>query len=458
MAAQSCDIGMYVHIILCVDCMLILLYCCIADSSYQHVSFVYMNIIGESSVFCIASVAAYFFCTILICFRSPQKRVLDENWGKDVRVQAGSTVTQHTGRDIECNNPIEDEEMAVQQQQQLQQQQAVSQAVSDNNNVLGIEKRELSTTNANSQQKTTKKNDINNNSTPQVIEHTQHTRATSDMTWSTGPLNEQSPYTGTDRSSRNNLGVLSPMLPKEEKLSEISEDSEDSSDLDWNTHGHPIIVTINDSGQGVSRDNEGELLPLSYSDGSTTQTLSSKSPILTRGSNGNLLPPRPNRKSAINQPNKSSNNIRSDYDAGSVHSKISKISFANTQTSDVSVLGMQSYTGAPSVVAIPKRNRHTFSGISPGSTSSSGSKRLRYAKNKSNSSREAREDNNEPHSITPGSISSNRFDTKREMVDYLPRLDEMSSSRSLEDHGDLINQCVRDLEKSFVDDNGFRTL
>ena len=373
--------------------------------------------------------------------------MLDENWGKDVRVQAGSTVTQHTGRDIECNNPIEDEEMV---QQNLQQQ-----TVSDDNNVLGIEERELAT-NTNPQQKTAKKNGINNNTTPQVNEHSQHTRATSDMTWSTGSPNEQPPYTATNRCFRNNLSVLSPILPKDEKLSEISEDSEDSSDLDWTTHGHPIIVTINDSGQGVSRDNRGELLPLSYSDGSTTQTLSSKSPVLTRGSNINKLPPRSNRKSAVNQPHKSS---RSDYDAGSVHSKISKISFANTQTSDVSVLGMSSYTGAPSVVAIPRRNRHTLSGIlSPGSTSST-SKRLRYAKNKSNGSREAREDNNEPHSITPGSVSSNRFDAaKREMVDYLPRLDEMSSSRSLEDHGDLINQCVRDLEKSFVDDNGFRTL
>eukprot|EP00571_Detonula_confervacea_P009207 CAMPEP_0172319392 /NCGR_PEP_ID=MMETSP1058-20130122/37514_1 /TAXON_ID=83371 /ORGANISM="Detonula confervacea, Strain CCMP 353" /LENGTH=457 /DNA_ID=CAMNT_0013034419 /DNA_START=408 /DNA_END=1781 /DNA_ORIENTATION=- len=380
--------------------------------------------IGESSVFGIASVAAYFFCTILICFRSPQKRILDENFGKRM-CEPGSTVTGHTGTDIIYNDPERGEETV--------QVQAVIPG-----STLGIEKRESI---LNDSQQTTK----TKNTTPQIVQHGQHMRTTSDVTWSIGSHNHVPPP--FNERSRN-LGVLSPPLTKAPP--EELQRPKDSADVEWNAYGRPIVVTIDDS----SHDDPSR--SVSYSDGSNTQS-SSKSPGPI-----NTLPPRHNGKSAIQHPatNNNKNNSRSDYDVGSVTSRISKISFADSNASDdLSALGMQSYSvgssakSAPSVVAIPRRGRHTFSGASPGSSHSS-SKKPRHKKHKRN----AREDRNdiflnEQHSTG----SNNRLDAKRELVEYLPRLDEMSATRSLEDHGDLINKCVRDLQRSF-DDNGFQTM
>lgn len=376
--------------------------------------------IGESSVFGIASVAAYFLCTVLICFRSPQKRTLDENFGKRVGYP-GSTITHHTGTDIICNDPEQGHAGEV-----INTLVAVS-----GRGTLGMEKKE-SMTNHDSQETMIIKN----------TEHGNHTRSTSDVTWGTG----------SNKNTRN-LGVLShPTKPPPDEKGSAS------TDVEWNTYGRPIVVTINDN---------GPLGGPSYSDGSTTQS-SSKSPGSRGTPNNKMLPPRHNGKSTIMRPtnninnNNSSNNSnnRTDYDAGSVGSRISKLSLTDTQTSDeMSALGMQSYSVAPSVVAIPRRSRH---GFSPGSSHSSGRK-SRYK-------RASREDRNDVflneqlyHPLSNGS----RLDANREMVElgpYLPPLDEMSTTRSLDrsledhaDHGDLINKCVRDLQLSF-DDNGFRTM
>jgi len=381
--------------------------------------------IGESSVFGIASVAAYFFCTILICFRSPQKRVLDENFGRRPPYEPGSTVTGHTGTDIIVADP---EQGAARETMQANTN---VQAISGGN--LGTNRKECGTLNDSQGTMRVK------NNTPQVIDHgPQHTRTTSDVTWSTGS-NKNVPV--FNERSRN-LGVLPPppQAPaKEEKRPELA-------DMEWNMHGRPTVVTINENAN-ASRS-------LSYSDGSTQSSSKSPGP-------SNRLPPRHKGKSAVQHLTHKSNpnSGRSESDVGSISSRISKISFSDTHASDdFSALGMQSYSasssvkGAPSVVAIPRRSRNTFSGGSPGSSHSS-SKKLRYAK------RSAREDRNdiflnEQHSSGNG---GSRFDAKRELVEYLPRLDEMSATRSLEDHGDLINKCVADLQRSFHD-NGLHTM
>ena len=195
--------------------------------------------LGESSVFGVASVAAYFFCTILICFRSPQKRELDENYGRPPTTlnQAGgdnSTGTSHTLAEIgySKSDPEQGEEAAVvaSVQQQQQEQSAVAAPLSDVNTPLNA---------------------------PQVIvEHDRHhTRNTSDVTWITDPT-----YTSFNERTRNlGLGALSPRSPVPPRISEATESSEEEEDLEWNKDGHPIIIAINDS------------------DGSIDHTLSTKS-------------------------------------------------------------------------------------------------------------------------------------------------------------------------------------
>jgi len=412
--------------------------------------------IGESSVFGIASVAAYFFCTILICFRSPQKRTLDENFGKRV-IEPGSTITNHTGTDIIVRDPELGHGGVVN-----------NTAVAAGRGTLGIERKESMSTIQDSQP-TAK---IKNASASQIIEHGTHTRSTSDVTWGTG----QALSTGSIRnisSSFNerarHVGVLPPPIE-----SETEENRPHSPDVEWNTYGRPIVVTINDNGHAPGG--------LSYSDGSMTHS-GSKSPGVVP--NNNILPPRHNGKSTkMRQTNGSSgsrghsrsgsgnshsnnnnNSSRNDYDAGSVGSRISRISFTDTQVSEeISALGMQSYSattstnkGKPSVVAIPRRGRgHTFS---PGSSIQSSGRKMRYKRG----AREDRNDvflneNHHHHHLNQQPPSSvNRLDAKRDILEYLPPLDEMSTTRSLEDHGDLINKCVRDLQRSFHDD-GFQTM
>ncbi|KAL7529894.1 hypothetical protein ACHAXR_003213 [Thalassiosira sp. AJA248-18] len=382
--------------------------------------------IGESSVFGIASVAAYFFCTILICFRSPQKRTLDENFGKRVEVP-GSTITQNTPSDI-CNDPER------------------GHANVPHSENLGIERRVSNSDHVHDSQQTMR---IKNHA-PQVIQHGQHTRSTSDVTWSTGS-NKNIPH-GTVNERSRNLGVLSPPI----KAMPEGEPMPDSAD-GWNSYGRPIVVTINDNGHAASSNYSKQ--SLSYSDGSTTQS-SGKSPG-SRGTPG-MLPPRHNGKSTINHP-AINGNRSNDYDAGSVGSRVSRISLTDTQASDeLSALGMNSYStgssnnkSAPSVVAIPRRSRgHSLPGASPGSSQHSSSKKLRYPKHR-------REDRNDVF-LNELQSNSGRLDgSKRDLGEHLPPLDELSSTKSLDmiDHGDLINKCVRDLQMSFAnDDNGFRTM
>jgi len=413
--------------------------------------------IGESSVFGIASVAAFFFCTVLICFRSPQKRTLDENFGRRPP-EPGSTITHHTGTDIIVNDPENGNgngngEVAN-----------AAAAVSGGRGTLGIEKNEAMTIQDSQQTKKAK----NTTTRPQIIEHGNHTRSTSDVTWSTGQGLSTALSTGDARV------VLSPRAKPPEK------ERPPSPEVEWNAYGRPIVVTINDSSHDEPRG-------LSYSDGSTTQS-SSKSPGLMPNNNP-ALPPRHNgkksnrmRPSFVGSKNSGSNNNnskhsnRSDYDTGSVASRISKISFAETHASDdMSALGMQSYSASssnrskPSVVAIPtsRRSRHTFSSGSSTQTSGAG-KKLRHKNSRGTTASvqaEGRDDvfsNEHPphhhgHPPSVGGGPGGRMDNKPQILEYLPPLDEISDTRSLEDHGDLINKCVRDLQRSF-DDNGFSTM
>lgn len=423
--------------------------------------------IGESSVFGIASVAAYFFCMILICFRSPQKRTLDENWGKRLLEQQGSTITHNSVMDnLVCHDP--------------EQGGHPGSGGSNGSGVVNVKRNNSGNhlsaiaENESMGSRTMK----NKNDTPQVIEHGQHTRSTSDVTWSTGS-NKNLPNNFTERS--RNLGVLSPPTTISKTQPEGGQPVPD-----WSTYGRPIVVTINDSNRGGPQS-------LSYSDGSNTQS-NSKSPASRGGKPA--LPPRHNgNKTTINNNNGNNNNSsqrsisrsnsnsneyqqqqqQQQQDAGSVSSRISRLSFAETHAPDeLSALGMQSYSAtsstnksAPSVVNIPSRRtkpggggsrHHTFTGgTSPGG--SSGGKHRRYGKQhgggSSSSSRSTREDRNDQSQVFLNEQAQNQ---QRDgmMLENLPPLDEMSTARS-EDHGDLINQCVRDLQNSF-DDNGFRTM
>lgn len=367
--------------------------------------------IGESAVFGIASVGAYFLCTILICFRSPKKRILDSEYG--IFIEPGGTI----GTDLVCSDPEHGHVNEVSKT-------AVAASGREGNEHIASQ----------DSQRTRKVKNTTTNS--QTIEHTNHTRSTA-------------PFKG-----QRTLDVPSLQAQPEAKR-------HSSADAKWNNYGRPIVVTIDDSGhEGGSR---------SYSDGSTTQS-SSKSTGSRGMSNNGMLPPRHNgistKRSIHNANNKTSDNnsiSRSDYvSIGSRRSKPTLLSFPDIRASDthasddVSDLGMQSYSvtssvkNAPSVVAIPRRNRNTFS---PGFSHSSGGKKLRHK----GGSREDRNDvflNEQHHQMTS---SGSRLDAKRDVLEYMPPLDEMSATRSLEDHGDLINQCVRDLARSF-DDSGFRTI
>ncbi|KAL9188751.1 hypothetical protein ACHAXT_007129 [Thalassiosira profunda] len=366
--------------------------------------------IGESSVFGIASVCAFFFCCVLICFRSPQKRPLDESFGRKPNAERDSEGTMNT---IGLCNTGTDLENQVQ---------------SPNNTVLavagatGLEQQEIHR--LESERTRMIKNNTPESFAPQA---SLHARSTSDVTWS-------------GSHATKDLGVLSPpeRTPPEEKR------MDPSAGVEWNEYGRPIVVTINDSvpprNRLYSQDKS-----LSYSDGSTTQS-SSKSP----GRGTPTRPPRHNGKSSLHPTANST-------DASSVNSRISKLSFTDTQASDeMSALGMHSYSAGssakstPSIVNVPRRSRHTVGSASPGSSKSSSGKKLRYAKR-------GREDRNDVFLDNPTRVDA----SKREgAFDFLPAVDEMSasSSRSLEDHGELINKCVRDLQLSFQDGGGFNTM
>lgn len=501
--------------------------------------------IGESSVFGIASSAAYFFCTLLICFRSPRKRVLDEGFGKRSsggRTPQGScTITHsHLSADGGC-----DPEQGTRGEDTAgggggsKDGAGAGAGAGSASGVLGAEKRVDSlhdsgqTERAGNKQHQQRQRRIDGK--PQIIEHgPQHNRTTSDVTWST----DSKPAFHHERS--RNLGVLSPpedaraapalvdgsakkAQKKEGKQPQavlVEEDDDDAAGdddvVEWNAYGRPIVVTINDS-RSLSYSDEGSSSKQTGGGSSGRSTV----PSGNGGSGGvgnSKLPPRHNGKSTIQGNNAPPRHNRNNSGDWSVHSRISRISFADSQASDdMSALGMHSYSvglqvgrtagagaagGAPSVVAIPTRrassagngssapspHRNTFSGQPPSVPSPSYSysaghhspsqQRLRYAKGRrarggaaaasgggNGPESPAREEDRDDAPAASSSAcflgEQHRIDARREIVEYMPRLDEMSATRSLgaEDHGDLINQCVRDLEASFNDqESGFRTM
>jgi hypothetical protein len=125
-----------------------------------------------------------------------------------------------------------------------------------------------------------------------------------------------------------------------------------------------------------------------------------------------------------------------DADSGSVCSRISKVSFAETNFSEESFIhdkgsvASSIHNSAPSVVSIPKK-------ILPSP------QKLKYSSGSPNRFRRQREDRNDAYSDYP------RIDSKRERFEHLPRLDEQSSPISNDDHGELINACLRELHQSF---------
>lgn len=157
----------------------------------------------------------------------------------------------------------------------------------------------------------------------------------------------------------------------------------------------------------------------SYSEGSSGASY--KLPTIA---NSNRLPPRHNGKAHRRE-------ISVGSDPGSIPSRVSKLSDADTHLSDP--------TDTPLVVAIPKKKS---------SSSPSSGNRLRYV------SPRKREDRND-------STQSDPTVQKREKFEYLPPLEEDTPRKNPnDDHGDLINKCLQDLELSFGagDKTGYETM
>ena len=357
--------------------------------------------IGASSVSAMASVAGYFVCTLLICFRGPKRRVLDPAFGLYLEEQ-DSAVKHYSRTTLICDGP----------ERHVNESNDTIAVLSDGECGLGITNKESLVTQ--DSQRTMKVKNTNNT---QIPKHNHHARS--------------APFHGEKRS----LSFLSQTTPEVKP--------QDSSMPEWNNYGRPIVVTIDDSdGKGRDRSCSDESIAQSSSKSTGYRNLPTR--------HTGIGTKRPNTKGNISV-NKN-NFSRSDHESvGSRMSKPSILSFANTQASDdVSSLGTQSYPiapsakNAPSVVAIPKRNRNAYSSV--------GKKVWHQGR--------FREDynvvfSNDQYNQPPGSGS--RLDAKRDTLEHLPPLEEMAATRSLEDHGDLINQCVRDLHKSFGD-TGSRTI
>lgn len=356
--------------------------------------------IGESAVYAIAAVSAYFLCTILVCFRSPTKRKLDENFGKRRDETAGGTVDSLM--DIARNEPERDIHFNTE-------------ILTTN---LGIQKKDAAI--GNGMETSSVQKFIAHTKEQRLLKDQSHVRAPSELTWSTGaPIG-----LSFDEKSKS-LPVMSPPT-------EIgTENNRTGADVEWGAYGQPIVLAVNESAR-------------SHSDGSSQE--SRKSPLPSSARWSTPTPPRNGRKRNPANTRHTAQN-REGGDAASVSSRISKISFAETHVSEDSSHEKQTISGrhsvsssirsTPSVVAIPRRNHYVTSSPlrSIGSSHSSPViHRTKYTR---------REDRNDIF------LESHKIDSKRDKVELLPPLEESTSPRSQEDHGDLINKCVQDLKRSF---------
>ena len=321
--------------------------------------------IGESAVYNISSSVAYFICTILICFRAPRKRKLDENFGKSHEEKNNCQNTNNTGpsgTDTECVDVETTCSKTYPQRGAL--------------NELSVSGVSGSTTRAN-----------NTLRTPEVVA-SHHNRNTSDVTWET----------------QGHLGVLSPIyvqqtLKPTAKHQNSDEDSEAQS----------IVIAIDDT---HSR---------SRSEGSSGGPSHRFSTI----SNSTKLPPR-------HEVNTHSRQKSSGSDPGSIPSRISKLSFADTRAdthlTDPSQQStpFSSLKGTPLVVAIPNK---------------------KLSINKSSANRLSSQKQDERRDDSP--LCDLKVQ-KREKFECLPPLKEDTPKSPNDDHGDLITKCLQDLELSFT--------
>ena len=337
--------------------------------------------IGESAVFGIASVCAYFLCTILICFRSPKKRKLDENFGKTPEEKSAALSTHNTGpsgTDIVCHD-IES---------------------GDNTNTTPVSKRASSHSG-----NTIKAN--NSLRTPEVVA-AHHIRTTSDVTW----------------EGHGNLGIMSPIYSQQPQA-QTQKAKPQHSDEDSES-AQSIVMVINDTHSRSYSDQSsgasGKFQPISNANSASTAS---------------RLPPRHNGKA--HRRDKSSGSDPGD----SLPSKVSKLSYADTHclSDPDQQSAASSQKDTPLVVAIPNRKS------SPG-TKSAVANRLRFV-----SPKKQREDRND-------GAQGDSSVLKREKFEYLPPLEEDRPNKATnEDHGDLINKCLQDLELSFGGEkSGYGTL
>ncbi|KAL7541667.1 hypothetical protein ACHAWF_006991 [Thalassiosira exigua] len=285
--------------------------------------------LGESSVYGIAAVAAHFFCAVLICFRSPRKRRLDEDFGRSERrcaEGAGSTLTPNTAAE-HVGDPERGEAVA-----------AATERPRDRGGAGVLERKASSSGNLGDSQQTTKVSNAAATAAAAaaavsmvIVDDQQrgnrgHTRdpsaAASDLTWSTGSNKHRSPakdaadaeggdsndnFAGDRLGKDSPLRVLSPPRRRKTKSprnqeprsvnakmaqDRAAEDQDDEWDRDYS---RPVIVTIEENAGRA-----GHTIPpptrkrvfskdqsLSYSDGSTAQSSSGKSSGQSSGESRN---------------------------------------------------------------------------------------------------------------------------------------------------------------------------
>jgi hypothetical protein len=341
---------------------------------------------GDSAVYAVASVAAYFLCTILICVRSPTKRELDPHYGNN-----GPTaeVTIDTQEDTENVDP------------ELGALDKDSESAANNNN-LNVSK-----------DSTSEKVVLSPPSSPptQEIDISQpkghhHVRTSSDVTTWTASSNQL----GLGFGDVSRIRVLSPTRDKPKNESDTNVVCDTS---------FGVLMNVDES--------------KAFFNGKT-QRRSNKS-----SDNDSIVWKSPDRLPPLSSSIRTGRSVRQirETDSGSVSSKISKVSFAETHFSEESFfqekgsVGSSANNSAPSVVSIPKK-------IVP-----SPQRTLKYSSGSPGRARARKDDRNDAFSDYP------RLDSKRERFEHLPRLDELASPRSNDDHGELINACLKDLHQSF---------